>query len=136
MWGTIAGHSNYLVATIYWWANYIKRKKKKKKKRKNKSIYANRITTLLYFTFEKVLVVFYCANIYWNSYTNKNNYSCLLDDSLYSSCIWKYKDKACLLWWLFDLLSCYLYNIILSLCDVWCCVLYSILHIWRYESVN
>ena len=38
------------------------KKKKKKKKRKEKlPKIANRITTLLYFTFKRVPVVFYCA---------------------------------------------------------------------------
>jgi len=61
-----AGYGNYLVATIHWWANNMK------KKNENKPIYANRITTLLYFTFERVPVVYY-ANPYWNSYTSKDN---------------------------------------------------------------
>ena len=45
-------HGNYLVATIHWWANNMK------KKNENKPIYANRITILLYFTFERVPIVF------------------------------------------------------------------------------
>jgi len=38
--------------------------KNKNKKKKNKPIYANRIATLLYSTFERVPVVFYHANFY------------------------------------------------------------------------
>ena len=41
-----------------------KKRKKKGKKKENKPSYVNRIATLLYFTFERVPVVFYCANLY------------------------------------------------------------------------
>ena len=75
----------------------MKMKKKKKKKRKNKPIYANRIIILLYSTFERIPIVFYCANLYWNSYANKNNYTCPLDNLLCSLCIWRHEDKAYLL---------------------------------------
>ena len=60
--------SNYLVAMLYWWASNIEIKKKKEKnknKRKEKhKIIANRIAMLLYFTFERVPVIFYHANFY------------------------------------------------------------------------
>jgi len=41
-----------------------KRKGKGKKEKKNKPSYINRIATLWYSTFERVPVVFYCANLY------------------------------------------------------------------------
>ena len=42
-----------------------KKKEKKKKKRKEKSkVIANRIAMLLYSTFKRVSVIFYCANFY------------------------------------------------------------------------
>ena len=42
-----------------------KRKGKgKKEKKENKPSYVDRIATLLYSTFERVPVVFYCANLY------------------------------------------------------------------------
>ena len=40
------------------------KEKKGKKKKENKPSYINRIATLLYSTFERVPVVFYCANLY------------------------------------------------------------------------
>ena len=41
----------------------MKTKQKKKKKSKSKPNYNNRISTLLYFTFIRVLIVFYCATL-------------------------------------------------------------------------
>jgi len=41
-----------------------KRKEKGRKEKKNKPSYVDRITTLLYSTFKRVPVVFYCANLY------------------------------------------------------------------------
>jgi len=41
-----------------------KKRKEKKEKKKNKPVYANRIATLLYSTFERVSVVFYHTNLY------------------------------------------------------------------------
>jgi len=40
-----------------------KKKKGKRKRKRNKPIYANRIATLLYSTYERVPVVFYHANL-------------------------------------------------------------------------
>jgi len=40
------------------------RENEKERKKENKPIYANRITTLLYSTFERVPIVFYHANLY------------------------------------------------------------------------
>jgi len=40
-----------------------KERKEKEKKKENKPSYTNRIATLLYSTFERVSVVFYCANL-------------------------------------------------------------------------
>jgi len=39
------------------------KKRKRKNRRKTKSVYVNRIATLLYSTFERVPVVFYHANL-------------------------------------------------------------------------
>ena len=84
----MADHGNYLVATVHWWANNMVKGKEKKRKgkerkrknrRKTKPVYVNRIATLLYSTFERVPVVFFCANLYWNGYANKDNYSYPLD---------------------------------------------------------
>ena len=100
--GARAVRGNYLVATIHWWADNMKNGKEKEKKKKKKFNYASRIDTLLYSTFERVPVVFYRANLYWNGYTSKDNYSCSLDDPLCNSCIWRHEDMACLLWWLLD----------------------------------
>ena len=41
----------------------MKTKQKKKKKRKSKPNYDNRISTLLYSTFVRVPIVFYCATL-------------------------------------------------------------------------
>jgi len=38
--------------------------KRKERKKGNKPSYVNRIATLLYSTFKRVPVVFYCANLY------------------------------------------------------------------------
>jgi len=71
---------NYLVATVHWWADNMKMKKK----RKRKGNLATLTGLLHYYTLlsKRVSVVFYCANPYWNSYANKDNYSCLLDGLL------------------------------------------------------
>ena len=95
----MAGHGNYLVATIHWWAYNMKKekekeRKEKEKKKENKPSYTNRIATLLYSTFERVSVVFYCANLCWTSYANKDNYSYLLDGLPCNSCIWRHEDIA------------------------------------------
>ena len=95
-----AGHGNYLVATVHWWAYNIKKEKEKeekrkgKKKKENKPSYVNRITTLLYSTFERVSVVFYHANLYWNGYASKDNYNCLLDSLLCNLHTWRHEDMA------------------------------------------
>ena len=76
-----------------------KRKGKgKKEKKENKPSYVDRIATLLYSTFERVPVVFYCANLYWNSYPNKDNYSYLLDGLPCNSHTWRYEDMAHQYW--------------------------------------
>ena len=93
----MADHSNYLVAIVYWWAyNMIRREKEEemKKWKKNKPIYANRIATLLYSAFERVPVVFYCANLCWTSYANKDSYSYLLDGLPCNSHIWRHENMA------------------------------------------
>ena len=87
--GVMADRGNYKVATIHWWANYMRKRKKEKekekeKRKKNKPIYVNRIASLLYSTFKRVPIVFYHVNSCWNGYANKDNYSCLLDGPLCS----------------------------------------------------
>ena len=124
-----------LTLTLFFFKSTIyNRKGKRKRKRKNKLIYANKIATLLYSTFERVPVIFYHTNLYWNGCASMDNYSCLLDGPLCNSCIWRHEDMAHLLWWLFNLLFCFLYNTMLSLYDVWWCKLHSIWYIWRYET--
>ena len=102
MQSVMAGRSNYLVATIHWWANNMEKENEKKRKwkengkegKENKPSYANRITTLLYSTFERVPAVFYCANLCWTGYANKNSYSYLLDGLPCNSRIWRHEDMA------------------------------------------
>ena len=68
----IADCDNYLVATVHWWADNMKMEKKKEKENKNLYIIIG-FLHLLYSTYERAPVVFYCASLYWNSYTNKNS---------------------------------------------------------------
>ena len=74
------------------------KEKEGKKKKENKPSYINRIATLLYSTFERVPVVFYHANLYWNGYTNKDNYSYPLDGLPCNSHTWRHEDMAHQYW--------------------------------------
>ena len=70
---------------------------KEKEKEKRKTNQATLIELLHYCTllsFERVLVVFYHANPYWNGYANKDNYSCLLDGLLCNLHTWRHEDMA------------------------------------------
>ena len=92
----MADCGNYLVATVHWWAYNMKKKKEKEKENKTKRKMNQTMITeslhLLYSTFEKIPVVSYHANLYWNGYTNMDNYSYPLDDLPCNLCIWRYED--------------------------------------------
>ena len=68
----MADHGNYLVATVYWWADNMKMEKEKEKENKNLHMITE-FLHLLYSTYERAPVVFYYTSLYWNGYTNKDS---------------------------------------------------------------